>query len=39
MFSDILTYGFVGLLIAVFVFQLVDTAVTAKKKLIAKKND
>ena len=37
--SDVLVYLFVGVIIAVFVFQLVDTANTAKKKFIAKKND
>ncbi|KAH8069050.1 hypothetical protein JL721_6255 [Aureococcus anophagefferens] len=37
--GDLVAYTFVGLIVAVFIFQLVDTAQTAKRKLVAKKND
>jgi hypothetical protein len=37
--GDLVAYTFVGLIVAVFIFQLVDTAQTAKRKLVAKKHD
>ena len=37
--GDLLVYAFVGLIVAVFVFQLVDTAQAARHKLHAKKHD
>ena len=37
--GDLVAYTFVGLIVAVFIFQLIDTAQTAKRKLVAKKND
>ena len=39
MVGDALSYLFVGLIVLVFVFQLVDTARAARNKLVAKKND
>ena len=39
MVGDALSYLFVGLIVLVFVFQLVDTARAARNKLIAKKID
>ena len=37
--SNVVTLGFVGLFVAVFVFVAYDTFLTARKRLSAKKHD
>ena len=37
--GDIILYAFCAFIVGVFIFNLVDTAQTAKRKIAAKKND